>query len=77
MAARKNRKCHESTREKIQTTQLINRLTNHVLGKNEMSSTQVRAAEILLNKSLPNLQSTTLTGEDDGPVQIKVVNFGK
>jgi hypothetical protein len=45
-------------RTKIQASQIINRLKKHVDGEVELTSTQVRAAEILLNKSLPNLQST-------------------
>lgn len=58
MPARTRKVRHDDlTRERIQTSQLVNRLTNHVLGKAEMSATQVRAAEILLNKSLPNLQT--------------------
>lgn len=53
-------------RQKIQTTQLINRLQNHGLGKLEMSSTQVRAVEILLKKAVPDLATMVLQGDDDG-----------
>lgn len=45
----------EETRQKVQASQLINRLQDHVLGAVELSSTQVRAAEILLKKTLPDL----------------------
>lgn len=45
----------ENTRAKIQTSQIINRLAKHILGKLELSPTQVRAAEILLKKTLPDL----------------------
>lgn len=45
----------EQTRQKVQASQLINRLQDHVLGTVELSSTQVRAAEILLKKTLPDL----------------------
>jgi len=60
MAARKNkgtkdRPWDEKTREKIQTSMLLNALQDHVLGKNKMKTTQIRAAEILLKKSLPDL----------------------
>jgi len=56
MAARKVKIRHdEETRLKIQTTQIINRLQNHILGKLELSSTQVRCAEILLKKTIPDL----------------------
>jgi len=43
------------TRAKIQTSQIINRLTDHVLGKVEMKPSQVTAALGLLKKSLPDL----------------------
>ena len=56
MAARTVKIRHdEETRAKIQATQLINRLQNHALGKNDMSATQIRAAEIVLKKTLPDL----------------------
>lgn len=51
----------QSTRAKIQTSQLINRLTNHAVGKVKLQPTQVKAIEILLRKTLPDLQS--ITGE--------------
>lgn len=54
----------ESVRERIKTSMLVNRLTNHALGSVEMSPTQVRAAEILLSKTLPSLTSTALTVSD-------------
>ena len=58
-------------RGKIQTTQLINRLQDHAHGKVELSPTQVRSVEILLRKSVPDLSSVTLTGDDEGgPISI-------
>ena len=54
---RLNPKHDEKTRLKIQTSQIINRLNSFVNGEVEMTSSQVRAAEILLKKSLPDLQS--------------------
>ena len=54
------------TREKIKTSMLVNALVNHVLGKNEMSATQVRAAEILLRKTLPDMQRTEHELEGEG-----------
>lgn len=56
MAARKIKIHHqEDVRRKIQCTQLINRLMNHIDGKIQLAPTQVRSIEILLNKSLANL----------------------
>lgn len=63
MAAR-NKLTHDyKTRQKIQTTQIVNRLTKHIHGEIELSNTQIRAAEILLRKSLPDLTSISGTLE--------------
>ena len=56
MAARINRRHSVQTRRKIQTSQLVNRLQNHVLFGEKMTATQVRTAERLLRRSLPDLQ---------------------
>lgn len=61
MAVRKKLNHDDKTREKIQTTQLIKRLTNHALGELELNQSQVRAIEILLKKTLPDLQSIEQT----------------
>ena len=51
---------------------LAKRLTDHVLGKVEMSQTQIKAVDILLKKSLPDLSSvdTTIRGDPAAPIQI-------
>lgn len=56
-ATKRNAMLIEEARQKIKTTQLINRLQNHVLGKVKMEPTQIRAVEILLKKRLPDLQA--------------------
>lgn len=70
MAARKVRTKHnEKTREKIKTTQLINRLEAYANGSLDpqtkkpvyLEAGQVRAIEILLNKTLPNLTQADIT----------------
>lgn len=71
MAARKTLTHPDKVRERIQTSQLVNRLTNHALGKCDMGPTQVRAAEILLRKSLPDLQQMQITGAEGGPLLCK------
>lgn len=64
MAPRTRKIRHDDeTRAKIQTSQLINRLNDHVFGEVELSPTQVRSAEILLKKTLPDLSSTEHSGE--------------
>jgi len=64
MAARNVKIRHdEETRAKIQTSQLLNRLQDHVFGKCDLSATQVRAAEICLRKTIPDLTATEMTAE--------------
>lgn len=53
----------DETRAKIQTSQLVNRLTDHVLGKVDLSSTQVSAALGLLRKTLPDLSQAEVKQE--------------
>jgi len=57
MAARRNPVLDANTRERIQTRQLVNRLEMCALGQLELRQDQLKSAEILLNKSLPNLAS--------------------
>jgi hypothetical protein len=56
MPARKRKvRMDDITRTRIQGTQLIKRLQGHVFGEIKMTMTQIRAAEILLRKCLPDL----------------------
>lgn len=52
----------EEARSKIRTTQLLNRLQDHGLGKIELTQTQVRAIEILLKKIVPDVSAHTVQG---------------
>ena len=64
MAGRPINKLHQDdVRRKIQASQLVNRLTDHALGGLELSATQIKAIEILLRKSVPDLSAITLDGE--------------
>ncbi len=73
MAARLRAYHQDEIRTKIQASQLVNRLTDHVFGKVEMSPTQVRAAEVLLKKSVPDLSAVELSGDDANPVAVKMI----
>jgi len=64
MAARKKIFQDQNTREKIRVSYLINRLTNHIDGSVELSNTQLKAIEILLKKSLPDLSATHSTDDN-------------
>jgi hypothetical protein len=59
----------DDVRAKIQTSQLVNRLTDHALGTVELTQTQVRAIEILIKKTLPDLQAIALGTPDDETAQ--------
>ena len=54
---------------------LVKRLSDHVVGKTDMSATQLKAAEILLKKSLPDLASVeaTLKGDKDAPLALHLI----
>ena len=70
MPARTRKVKHDDfTRQKIRTTQLVNRLEKHALGEIAMEPTQVRAIEVLLRKSLPDLSAVTLSGDEDKPIR--------
>lgn len=71
-ATKRNAMNIAEARAKIQTTQLVNRLTNHALGKVKMGPTQVTAALGLLKKSLPDMAAVAHTGSDGGPITIVV-----
>lgn len=63
-----NKLHQDDVRSKIQASQLINRLTDHALGELELSNTQVRAIEILLKKTIPDLSAVEHTGDADNPI---------
>ena len=76
MAARTVKIKHdEKTRAKIQTSQLLNRLNDHVFSEAQVSNTQLKAIEILLRKTLPDLSSVELKGDADSPLQVMVQKF--
>lgn len=53
----------EKFRASIRVGLIRNRLMNHLLGKLEMTPTQLKAAEILLNKCVPSMASMEHSGE--------------
>ncbi len=67
MAARIRKIRHDDdTRAKIQASYYINRLHDHITGKTAMSDSQIKAAKILLDKSLPNLSDVKLDTGSQG-----------
>lgn len=77
MAARTKKIRHdENTRLKIQAAQLINRLSDHANGKVDLSPTQVRAIEVLLRKTLPDLSDVRME-VDAQPITFQLDLGGK
>ena len=74
MAVRSRLEHDELTRKKIQSTQIVNRLNNHVLSEDGdlMTTSQVNAAKVLLNKVIPDLSNIDLnaTVDVDGEIHI-------
>lgn len=71
MAARTNRvEQTEKTKWRIRAGLLLNRLADHADGVIELTSTQIKAAEIVIRKAIPDLKAIELTGQDGGPLRI-------
>lgn len=80
MAARLRKTHQDDVRTKIQVSQLINVLQDHALVGGELPASRLRAIEILLKKTLPDLsqiQGTGENGEHEMIHQIKRVIVGK
>ena len=72
-------KLHQAdVRLKIQASQLINVLQDHALGNTEeLSMSRMKAIEILLRKSIPDLSAVTIEnamGEDGKPESFQVIH---
>lgn len=74
MAGRPMNKLHQDdVRKKIQASQLLNRLTDHAFGEVELSQSQIKAIEILLRKSLPDLSAVTIANDGENPLRIESI----
>lgn len=72
MAARIHAAHNAQTREKIQTSQLVNRLQDNAMGKITLDKEQIRSIEILLKKTLPDLSAIQHSGDPDKPVKLEI-----
>lgn len=71
MAARIRKHHQDEVRARIQVSQLINVLERQALGEGEdLSQPRLKAIELLLRKSLPDLSSIELTGDGGGPIRV-------
>lgn len=75
MAARLNKSHSEDVRRKIQAGVIIDRLHKCFLGELALTSAQLKAAEILLDRSVAKLSQIQHSGEDGGPLKIEIVRF--
>jgi hypothetical protein len=73
ITAKLNPRHQQLIRDKINAALLVERLTECALGQTELTSQQMKAIEILLKKSVPDLSSVELTGDADAPVIVKVI----
>lgn len=62
----------EAHRVKIQNSNILNALLEHVNGKREMSATQTAVGLGLLRKVLPDLAAVQHSGDNENPVSIIV-----
>lgn len=60
MAARVRKTLSDSWKEKIKISMIINRLNECATGEVELTTQQIKAAEILLKKVLPDLKSVDM-----------------
>ncbi len=72
----------DSIRLTIKAAQLVNRLQDSILGSEEreakeLSATQIQAAKILLDKSLPSLQSADITAHSAPVVETQEALLAK
>ena len=69
MAKRKQLFHTDEVKKKIQTSQLINRLTQNAISDEEiMTPSQVTSANILLKKVLPDLKAIEHASDADNPL---------
>ena len=54
----------DAHRVKIQNSNILNALIEHVVGEREMSATQVSAGVALMKKVLPDLSAVTVGNEE-------------
>ena len=73
MAARIRKTHQEEVRLKIQASQLINVLQKHALGDEadgkELNQSRIKAIEILLRKSIPDLSAVQVSGDEEKPIK--------
>lgn len=62
----------EAVRARIRAGGIAKRLEDHVIGKAQMTASQVTAALGLLKKVVPDQQHTTLAGDTEHPIRLVI-----
>jgi hypothetical protein len=62
----------EEWRERIRAAGILERLEKAAMGEVEVTQTQIKAAEIVLRKTLPDLARTEVTGNEGGPQELVI-----
>ena len=65
----------EEWRERIRSAAILQRLERAALGEVEVTPAELKAAEIVLRKTIPDLARTEVTGKDGGD-QVVVYRWG-
>lgn len=71
MAARINRKHSEDIRKKIQASVIVQRFHDHFMGKLDLTQTQIKVGDSLLDRSVPKLAQIQHTGDNGGPIMFE------
>jgi len=58
------------TQDRINVTRIVNRLQSHIDGELELTSTQIQAARILLNKVVPDVKALEIKQVDNSNAQV-------
>ena len=74
MAARKRKVALSDTwKDGIRVSMLMGRLYGHALGEVDMSGSQIKAAQVVLAKLVPDLNRVEHVGDGGGPVLNEIV----
>ena len=69
------KKLEESWRKAIQATLILKRLSACALGQIEMTSQNIKAAEIILRKVVPDLASIQHEGNNGNHITVNIMRF--
>lgn len=70
MAARNTDYHEEKTKRLIRASQLLNRLNSFAIGEIEMTAAQVKAAQIVIGKEVPDLKAIEHSGNAETPLTL-------